>query len=53
MIQHPTSKEEALQQRDAFKLAAQREHELMRSWMRRALTAEARLKMYDHREKQA
>lgn len=35
---------------EAFKAAALREHSLMRSWMSRALTAEARLRMYDARE---
>lgn len=36
---------------EAFKAAAIREHGLMRSWMARALAAEARLKLYDAREK--
>jgi hypothetical protein len=35
---------------EAFRAAALREHGLMRSWMARALAAEARLKMYDARE---
>lgn len=34
----------------AFKASAIREHSLMRSWMARAITAEARLKLYDTRE---
>lgn len=35
---------------EAFKAAALREHSLMRTWQNRALTAEARLKLYDQRE---
>jgi hypothetical protein len=35
---------------EAFKASALREHTLMRSWQNRALTAEARLRMYDQRE---
>ena len=35
---------------EAFKAAALREHSLMRAWQSRALTVEARLKLYDARE---
>ncbi|WP_172411816.1 hypothetical protein [Arthrobacter globiformis] len=39
-------------ERDAYKAAAQREHQLMRQWQARAQAAEAQLKLYQAREKQ-
>ena len=38
------------QEAERLKNAAIREHTLMRHWQNRALTAEARLRMYDQRE---
>lgn len=48
-----TNQTDLIEQRDSFKAAALREHDQMRHWMQRALTAESRLNMYDQREKQS
>ncbi|MBG6218430.1 hypothetical protein IWX75_002913 [Arthrobacter sp. CAN_A6] len=44
------SRDEWKAEAETLRAAALREHTLMRSWMARALTAEARLKLYDQRE---